>query len=136
MFMSALSISMSGMQAAEAQLTAVASNVANMTDVGSPPGSSSGTSVYQPIDVVDMQSGSGTQPAGVAFSFARNPQAYAQTYSPTSPAADANGMVATPQVDLADQMAKLAYAKLQFTASAKVAAATSSMQQAAVDMMA
>jgi len=136
MAMAAISIGASGMGAAEAQLNAVASNVANVADVGATPGSGLPDTVYEPIDVVDVASGTGTQPSGVGYSAMPNANAYFQAYDPTSPAADSAGMVAMPQVDLADQMVKLAAAKTLFSASAKVISAGDSMQQTAIDMLA
>jgi len=136
MSMSAISTGLSGLRAAEARLDAVAANVANMSTVGTAPGASGSSPVYEPIDVVTFQSGGGGRPSGVGYGFVPDPTAYDMAYDPASPIADGKGMVAVPRIDPAEQMVNLAYAKAQFTASAKVVAAANSMERAAIDLLA
>ena len=74
MSMSAISTGLSGLRAAEARLDAVAANVANMSTVGTAPGASGSSPVYEPIDVVTFQSGGG-RPSGVGYGFVPDPTA-------------------------------------------------------------
>ena len=133
MGISAISSGLSAIQAAMAQMEASASNIANVTTSGTVPGSTggSGSSVYQPISVQQYDTG-----GGVGYSFSRDASAYFQSYDPTSPSADAAGMVAIPAVDLASQLVSVDEARLQFTAATKVVRAAADLQKTAIDMTA
>lgn len=97
--MTAINTAVSGLLASEAQLTASAANVANAQTVGSLSGSGFGPA-YQPVAVVQSTAPGG----GVSTAYAPVTPASEPAYDPTSPAADAQGMVAAPNVDTAQEM--------------------------------
>lgn len=135
--MSTISIAVSGMQAASAQLLASASNIANMSTTGAVPvasGSTGGT-VYQPISV-NQFTAPGGQPNGVAYSISQNADGYFQTYDPSSPNANADGMIAVPNVDVATEMINAMRASADYAANAKIVKAADDMQKAALDLIA
>jgi flagellar basal-body rod protein FlgC len=137
MSMSAISIGVSGMQAAAAQLQASASNIANMATTGAVPvasGSTGGT-VYQPVSV-NQYVAPGGDSNGVAYSISRNADGYFQTYDPTSPDANGDGMIAVPNVDIATQMVNSMRASADYAASAKIVQVADDMEKTAIDMIA
>jgi flagellar basal-body rod protein FlgC len=95
-----LSIAASGLDAATAQLTASASNIANAQTVGALSPSSPAARAYQPVTVVLSQASGG----GVTASIATFSQPTTAAYAPDSPYADAQGMVAAPNVDPAHEV--------------------------------
>jgi flagellar basal-body rod protein FlgC len=103
--MSAITTALSGLEASVAQLTASASNVANVDTVGSwGPAVNVGAAgasgpplkAYQPVQTVQTT----TPDGGVAASQVPVTPATTPAYDPTSPAANAQGLVAAPNVDL------------------------------------
>jgi flagellar basal-body rod protein FlgC len=99
--MTAITTAVSGLLASEAQLSASAANLANEQTVGSLSGSGSGFGpAYQPVSVVQSTAPGG----GVSTTYAPVTPGSQPAYDPTSPAADAQGMVAAPNVDPAQEM--------------------------------
>lgn len=133
---SALSIGVSGMQAATARLNAAASNIANAQTRGVLPGSgASGPAAYQPVDVVQKDIGNGTAgPGGVGYSYVPRQGGVTPVYDPEAPGADANGMVGAPDIDIATELVSAMIAKYEFEASAKMVSVASDMQKTVVDM--
>lgn len=131
---SAITIGLSGMQAATARLNAAASNIANAGTTGSLPGSgSSGPAAYQPIDAVQKDIGTGSGPAGVSTSYAPRSNGVSAVYDPESPNADAEGMIGAPNVDLASELVSSLVAKYDFMASASVVKVAGDMQKSLLD---
>jgi flagellar basal-body rod protein FlgC len=97
--MTAITTAVSGLQASEAQLSASASNLANAETVGSLSGSGFGPA-YQPLSAVQSTAPGG----GVSTTYAPVTPGSHPEYDPTSPAADARGLVAAPNVDPAQEM--------------------------------
>ena len=100
-----MSVGLSGMNAASRRLEVSASNVANVTTAGALPDASADAQaagqVYQPLQVVQSDLGQG---AGTTTMIVASQPATHQSYGPTAPYADARGMVAMPNVDLASEM--------------------------------
>lgn len=126
------------MNASALRLEASASNVANArTDGPVPqtppdrplPRSDDPRSVYQPVDVVQVSTGSGT-----AARMTERLPAYELRYRPDAPFADASGMVAAPNVDYAREIAEQVASVAAFKANAKVFSAASEMARAVIDM--
>ena len=138
MSFSAISSALSGMRAAAAQAQASASNIANALTTGAVPGSATakGNVVYQPESVVQYDIGNGNQAGEVGYRVTPDPSAYAQSYEPNSASANAEGMVATPKVDLGAEMVKITEARLQYAMATRVVRAEANMQRAAIDMVA
>jgi flagellar basal-body rod protein FlgC len=131
----ASTIGLSGMQAATRRVEAVATNVANGQSSGTLPGAPGGPGTnpaFEPVRVTLSEGASG----GVTASLSRDPSAVSPVYDPTSPNANATGMVGMPEVDLATQAVDLIAAKLQYEASAKIVRAARDMEKTALDTLA
>jgi flagellar basal-body rod protein FlgC len=116
-------IALSGLNAAALRLTASASNVANMRSSGAAPGGQ-GQRVYTPLEVEAAPLAGG----GVEASLAPSSRAALLAYDPSAPFANAQGMVATPDIDLADEMVQLITARTSFAANLAVLRASGEMQ--------
>jgi flagellar basal-body rod protein FlgC len=136
MTLSAITIGLSGMRAAEARLEATASNVANAGSTGQIPSPGATHPVYAPVRVELSEAASGGAPAGVSARLVRDPTGYVPVSDPTSPDANAQGLVALPGVDLASEMVDLIAARVQYAASAQVVRAAGDMQKKALDTFA
>ena len=117
-----------------ARLTASASNVANANSRGAVPGSDAAAnpaaqSVYQPVRVRQ----SPTIGGGVTSRFVAVQPGYTLAYEPTAPYANVQGMVATSDVNLADEMVEQLSAKLAFQANAKVFGTINTLQQDSIE---
>jgi flagellar basal-body rod protein FlgC len=110
---------LSAMQAATTKLNATASNIANMNSNGAVPAAGQATgapAAYQPVRV-DQVSGPGGTTAAVVRDVSPS---YVQAYDPSASYADAQGQVATPNVDILNELLNLTMAKNDFTLNAKV----------------
>ncbi|WP_042694018.1 flagellar basal body rod protein FlgC [Azospirillum sp. B506] len=97
-----IGIALSGLTAQMRRLDASASNVANVRSTGAVPTSDGSTggkpAAYQPLAVAQTDANPGTR-----ASFTPITPAYLQEYAPDDSAANAAGMVAAPNVDLATE---------------------------------
>jgi len=124
------SIARSGMQAASLRLEVSARNVANVRTTGQLPpadGTSPAPEPYAPqrVDQVELS-------GGTAARVTASPS-YTPSYDPTAPYADASGMVATPNVDLANEFIQQLTAKYEFAANAAVMRTASDMTKTLLD---
>ena len=137
--MSAITTALSGLQASVDQLTASASNVANAqtsgplaasgfgpaTILGSPGASGPALQAYQPVSVVQSTAPGG----GVATSEVPVSPATSPAYDPASPSANAQGLVAMPNVDLSREMVGQMGALNAFKANLATLKVADEMQQ-------
>jgi flagellar basal-body rod protein FlgC len=129
----ALAIAASGMAAASLRLEVSASNVANMSTTGPLPDASAsnttGVPAYVPlrVDQIDVAGGTAARVTTVSPS-------YVPMYDPRAPYADKNGMIAAPNVDLANEFVQQITAVYTFAANAKVMQAESQMMRALLDI--
>ncbi|MBK1837097.1 flagellar biosynthesis protein FlgG [Azospirillum sp. YIM B02556] len=97
-----IGIALSGLTAQTRRFDASASNVANVRSTGAVPttgGTADGKPVaYQPLAVAQTDGNPGTR-----ASFTPITPAYLQEYAPDDDAANGDGMVAAPNVDLATE---------------------------------
>lgn len=112
-------IAVSGMNAAMLRLQVSAGNVANAFTEGPLPGApnaSGYSAAYVPlrVDQVDMAGG------GTRASVGTVTPSFVATYDPDAPFADGEGMVASPNVDLADEAVKQIMARYSYAANAAV----------------
>jgi len=138
--MDSFNIARSGMQFGQAIVTAAAANVANARTLGTLPSNTPATAaataaavpaVYQPIRAVGR-----TQPGGgVAVRFEEEP-GYRAEYDPENPFADADGMVAAPAVDLAEESIDRMIGVQLYTASAAALRTAGKMADATLDLLA
>jgi flagellar basal-body rod protein FlgC len=115
----AMSISISGLTASAARLSASASNVANARTTGALPGNAApgAPAPYAPVDVVQTSLGESGGVAGVAATYVPRTPAYVAAYDPGEPFADARGMVGVPNVDLAQEALSQIAAAMSFRAN-------------------
>jgi flagellar basal-body rod protein FlgC len=116
-----MTIAASGMAAAMASLTASASNVANAQSAGPAPdfvpvNAQSPAKAYQPAVVIENSMAGG----GVSATITRSSPGTILSYDPTAPFADAQGMVAVPNVDYATEAVNQLSARIAFSANLKV----------------
>ena len=129
-------IALSGMNAATRRLDVSASNVANAGTTGALPidGSvpSGAPQAYVPLQVVQTESAAG----GTQTSVTAVTPSTVTTSDPSAPFANQDGLVAAPNVDLAQEMVSQLVAKYSFAANAKVMAADDRMTKTLIDTMA
>ena len=130
-------IAVSGMNAAARRLEVSASNVANVMSTGALP-NADGTvpagapQAYAPLELVQTASaGGGTQTAVTTVT----PSSTA-VYDPQAPFANQDGLVAAPNVDLAQEMISQLIASYSFAANATVIKADDRMTGALLDITA
>ncbi len=120
------SIPLSGMQAPSVRLNAAANNIANMNSNGALPaaGQTSATpQAYQPVQVQQTAAAGG----GTTASVNNVSPSFAAQYDPSASYANSQGLVATPNVDLLNQILDISVAKTDFTANTNVADAVNRM---------
>ncbi|MEX6507315.1 flagellar basal body rod protein FlgC [Jiella sp. M17.18] len=129
--MNALSISVSGMSAAMSRLAASASNVANAGTPGAVPatpptqpvasaGQADEPQVYQAVDANSVSIGSGDAGMGVAVDVTPRLPSYSEAYDPQAPYANAEGLVADPNVDYLQEAVDQVMAVFAFQTNAAV----------------
>lgn len=129
-------IALSGMNAAARRLYVSASNVANVSSTGALPVDgavpSGAPQAYAPLQVVQTEgAGGGTQTSVTSVT----PSTVAAS-DPSAPFANQDGLVAAPNVDLAQEMVSQLVAKYSFVANAKVMAADDRVAKTLIDTLA
>lgn len=129
------SIAASGLTAAVRKVGAAAANIANADSAGTYKPSSAGPApggdaaaggeqpAYQPVDVTSV----GLAGGGVAVRAWGRAPAAAPSYQPDHPAANADGLVARPNVDVAQELLTLRQAKHAYSANLSVIRAEDEM---------
>jgi flagellar basal-body rod protein FlgC len=125
----------SGLNAASLRLQVAASNIANSRSDGPLPDATNAggfPAAYTPLRVNQTDvAGGGTSATVTAIS-----PATVSTFDPTAPFADSNGMVASPNVDLASEFVQLLAARLSYAANAAVIRADAQMSAALLNITA
>lgn len=119
----AISIAVSSLQANGERIRGAANNIVNAGTVGALD-PVDGPAAYTPVDVVaiaDRQGGVQTRDVP------RNPATFS-TYDPNSPYANADGVVAAPNVDMASEIITLKLAETAYRASLDVIKVAGKMQ--------
>jgi flagellar basal-body rod protein FlgC len=128
----ASTIAVSGLSVANLCLQVAASNIANARSDGPLPGTPNPenfTPAYSPLRINQVDSlGGGTSATVTNVS----PTTVA-TFDPSAPYADARGMVASPNVDLADDLVQVLIARFSYAVNAKVVRADAQMSAALFD---
>jgi flagellar basal-body rod protein FlgC len=147
--MSIFSIATSGLSAASLRVNVAASNIANVNTTGPLPASGgSGTSAsaaspgigptfpaaYVPLRVDQVSQSSGSTPGGTTATVSTVSPSYTAQFDPSAPYANQDGLVAAPNVDLANEFVELVTAKYSFIANAKVIQAYSETTDALLDI--
>jgi flagellar basal-body rod protein FlgC len=130
------SIATSGMAAATRRLEVSARNVANVLSAGPLPSADASVtasfSAYVPLRVDQVETAGG----GTAANVSPVSPSHVPAYDPNAPYADANGMVATPNVDLADEIVQQMVARYTFAANAGVMRTNADMMKSLLDIKA
>jgi flagellar basal-body rod protein FlgC len=132
---SILSIAASGLAAASQRLQVSAENVANASSDGPLPSASAAVQAQFPQAYVAQQvnqvatAGGGTQAAVSAVQ-----PGTVTAYNPNAPYADANGNVAAPNVDYANEAFQQMLANYQYAANAGVIRVASQMLATLIDI--
>jgi flagellar basal-body rod protein FlgC len=123
------------MQAATRRLEVSASNVANVRSDGALPDAQGNYAPDAPrpytplrVDQVDV-AGGGTRAVVSEVS-----PSYTATYDPTAPYANEDGMVASPNVDLTDEMIQQLIASYTYAANARVVTSYNQMVKSLLDI--
>lgn len=129
----ASTIATTGLAAASLRLEAAAANVANVRTTGAlPDGPDGARAPYAPVDVVQRDVTGGGVDARLTPRF----PAYTPMADPGSPDANADGLVAAPNVDLATEMVDLLTARLTFEANPAVLGSSRDAVRALLDTIA
>lgn len=128
----ALSIALTGLMAQKTRLDATASNIANADTEGAlPTPQAPATTVYKPLQV-----GFSTQAeGGVTATVTANEQGFSPVSNPGSPYANAEGLVAAPNVDLNQEMVNLIEARLAFKGNIQTVKAADKMMGDLLDIV-
>ena len=128
------SIAVSGMLAASQRLQVSAMNVANMRSDGALPDAQGNYApgaprAYSPlrVDQVDTTNG------GTRAIVSEVSPSYVATYDPSAPYANSDGMVAAPNVDLADEVVQQLMASYAYAANARVVTSYNQMVKSLFD---
>ena len=131
--MSALSIAASGLAAASLRLEVSASNVANALDSGPLPDAPNAANfppAYVPLRVDQTAVAGG----GTAATVTPVSPSFVPSFDPGAPFADKNGLVAAPNVDLANELVQQIIARYAFAANARVIQVESEMMKTLLDI--
>jgi flagellar basal-body rod protein FlgC len=128
----AMGIAVSGMEASTTWLDATASNVANMNDTAALPSGGAPYTGYQPVTVAM----STTPAGGVSAEVEPTMPAYSAGFDPSAPLANAQGLVAVPNVDLATAVVDQITALQSYKASADAFRAAEEMTKVTLDLTA
>ena len=137
--MDVFSIALSGLNAQSRRMTATASNVANALTSGPVPSqdpSAPASGVYKRLQTQLTPVTGGGEGAGVKATITEDPNGYSVVYDPNSAFANAEGMIAVPKVDLAQEAVDLISEKIAFKANLSVIKTEEEMLGSLLDIMA
>ena len=126
----ALSVAVSGLKAASKRVDATASNIANHRTVGKVDAASEADKVYEPVDVVQTSQQNG----GTSASFVSRDPKSLTAYDPTSPLANDEGLVETPNVDLGEELVNLITAENSYKANAAAFKTAAELEEEVLDI--
>lgn len=122
-----ISLGVSGLLAAAKKANAAASNIANADTTGKLDGT--GPKAYDPVSVVtESVAGGGVK----AVEVTRNPS-FVPSYEPDSPFANPDGLVASPNVNLDEELVNLKAAEQAYKANVQSIRAGRAMHDALLD---
>ncbi len=124
------STALSGLQAASLRLAASASNTANAHSTGTVVDGQRVQAPYAPVEVTQ----SSVEPAGVRADIRPRDPASVSVYAPGHPDADADGIVAFPNVSLEEEVITQQFAAYDYKANLKVLKTAGEMLQNVLDI--
>ena len=130
-----LSIATSGMTAATRRLEVSASNVANARSDGPLPSADAAVQAqypeaYKPLRVDQVETSGG----GTFANVRHDSPSHVRNYDPGAPYADDRGMVASPNVDFANEVVQQIFARHAFAANAEVVRVYARMMKSLLDI--
>ncbi len=131
---SIFSTAVSGMNAAVTRLGNAVTNIVNASSTGkisSAPDEKS--TAFAPKDVVTLSNDVGNHHLGVKTETVLRDPSYVPVYSPTSPDANEQGLIAAPNVDLAKEILDSMAAEIAYKATAKVIASEKRNEETLID---
>jgi flagellar basal-body rod protein FlgC len=133
---SIFNIAVSGLNDAVTRIANAASNIVNASSTSAlPQNSTEPYNGFLPQDIVSLSNAAGGNNFGVTdTSVPRNP-AYVVTPDPSSPDANANGLVASPNVDLNAELIASKEASISYGANADVIKVAEKMQKSLLDAL-
>ena len=108
----AISIALSGLTASVKRVEASASNIANVSTTGAL-NPADGPAPYTPLTTTQKSVDGG----GVRAEIVTTEPAFTPAFSPNSPFANADGLIAAPNIDLATEAVNLKLAELTYKAN-------------------
>jgi flagellar basal-body rod protein FlgC len=132
---SILSIAVSGLNNAVTRIANAASNIVNASSTAPLPDSGQPYTGYVPQDVVTISQSVGNNNFGVSDTTTPRSPAYITASDPTSPNANANGLVAAPNVDLNSELIASKEASVVYGANADIIKVASEMQKSLLDAL-
>ena len=129
----ASTIAVSGLNVASLRLQVAADNIANSLSDGPMPDTANAAAfpaAYTPLRVnqTDVVGG------GTSATLSQVSPATVSAFDPAAPFADSNGMVASPNVDLANEIVQLMLARYSYAANAQVIRADAQMSAALLNI--
>lgn len=132
----ALTIAVSGLNAAVKRVVNSASNLVNASSTGRLPSSSNEKATsYQPTDVVALSNSVGDNNLGVRTTTRTREPAYSAAFDPESPDANSEGFIAVPNVDIASEIIAMKMAEISYKANAAVIRTEEKMDKELLDRL-
>jgi len=130
-----LQIAVSGLNDAKARIANATANIVNASSTSSLPKNPAETYTgFVPQDVITLTQSDGNNNLGVqSQNVARDP-AYTQSYDPANAQANDKGLVAAPNVDLANEAINLLQASVSYQANAAVISIALKTDKALLDI--
>lgn len=122
----AIRTALSGLVAAGTKAATAASNIANAHTTGAVSG---GKAPYTPVDAVNTA----TEGGGVQANVVPRRPAFVPSYDPSSPFADAQGLIGAPNVSYEQEIVSLKQAELSYKANIKVIETATELQDELID---
>lgn len=133
---SLFSTALSGMNAATTKILNAARNIANISSSGKLPSKTGETTTaFAPQDVVTLSAATGNNALGVTTTTVPRTPSYRPAYDPSSPNADAQGLVAEPAIDITREITDSLTAEIAYKASVKVIEAEKKNEESLLDRL-
>lgn len=129
----AISIALSGLQAAAKRIGASASNIANITTSGSL--EDGGKAPYHALTTTQRSQAVGSEGAGVIAEITPKNVDHVPVYDPSSVYANEQGLVGMPNVDLAEEAVNIMMAETAYKASLKTIDAQSRLDKELLNIL-
>jgi flagellar basal-body rod protein FlgC len=128
---SAANIALSGLNDAAQRVANATSNIVNASSIAPLPKIADNYSGFVPQDTVTLSGPAG----GVTTTTEPRDPAYVAAYDPNAPQANAQGLVAAPNVDLASEIVNINVAQVNYGADAAVIKIEDKMQKSLLDII-